>query len=122
VDCDRVQQLRSNVGLQRRGLLLDQAEPEVDVAEQATLRGLAEGRPRTELPRTAEIVQERGGKQEVAPQPRVQLGCLAADRRDADGVLEQAAGVAVVPVRRRRQRAQRGPERVVREEPVDRRS
>ena len=34
------------------------------------------------------------------------LGELAAERRDADGVLEQAAGVRVVAVRRRRIRAQ----------------
>ena len=44
-------------------------------------------------------MQERGGKQEVGAQARVELRRLAAERRDPDRVLEQPAGVAVVAVR-----------------------
>ena len=43
-------------------------------------------------------MQERGGEQQVVAQARVELRRLAAERRDADRVLEQPAGVAVVPV------------------------
>ena len=42
--------------------------------------------------------------EQVGAQARVQLRQLAADRRDADGVLEQPAGVRVMPLRRRRDR------------------
>ena len=44
----------------------------------------------------AEVVQERRGGQQVGVEPRVQLGGLAAQRRDRHGVLQQAAGVGVV--------------------------
>src|SRR5439155_25482628 len=49
----------------------------------------------------------------------MQLGRFTADRGDADRVLEQAARVAVVAVGRRRQRAQRGTERVIGEQAPD---
>ena len=55
--------------------------------------------PAPELDRATDVVQQRGGEQEVVAQARMELGGLAAERRDADRVLEQAAGVAVVPVR-----------------------
>ena len=85
-------------GVQARRPLLDQAQPEMDVAEQAPLLGLAEGRAAPELDRAADVVQERRGEQEVAAQPWMQLRRLATQRRDADRVLEQPAGVAVVTV------------------------
>ena len=47
--------------------------------------------------------------EQVGAEPRMELAELAADRRDADRVLEQAAGVDVVAVRRGRQRAQPAP-------------
>ena len=79
--------------------LLDQSQPEMDVTEQPALLGLTEGGPRPSSTRAADIVQERGGEEEIAAQARVQLRRLAAQRRDADRVLEQPAGVAVVTVR-----------------------
>ena len=92
------------------GALLDQAQAEVDVAEQAALLGRPERRPALELARAADVVEERGGEQQVGAQPRVELAGLAAERRDADRVLEQAARVGVVAVRRRRERAQCRPD------------
>ena len=61
-----------------------------------------EGRSAAELERPADVVEERRGEQEVGAQARVELRRLAAERRDADGVLEQAARVGVVAVGRRR--------------------
>ena len=87
---DRVQHLRRCV------VLLDQPQPEVDVAEQPTLVRRPERRPAPELAHAADVVEERGGEQEVAAQALMQLRELAADRRDADGVLEQPAGVRVM--------------------------
>ena len=49
-----------------------------------------------ELARAADVVQQRGGEQQVGAQPRVELRRLAAERGDADRVLEQPAGVGVV--------------------------
>ena len=43
-------------------------------------------------------MQEGGGEEEVGAQARVELRRLAAERGDADGVLEETARVAVVPV------------------------
>jgi hypothetical protein len=45
-------------------------------------------------------VQERGREQEVGAQSRMELGQLAADRRDPDGVLQEPTGVAVMTVGR----------------------
>ena len=64
--------------------------------------------------RPAEVVEERRREQQVGAQPRMQLRRLAAQRRDADRVLEQAARVGVVPVLRRRQLAQARAQRSVR--------
>jgi hypothetical protein len=87
--------------------LLEHSQPEVDVAEQAPLLGRREHGRRAELARAADVVDERRGHQEVGAQPRMDLAELAAERRHADRVLEQAAGVRVVAVRGRRIRAQR---------------
>ena len=66
----------------------------------------AKAGPRAELERAADVVHERRREQQVAAQPRMQLGGLAAERRDADRVLEQAAGVGVVAVGRGRERGE----------------
>ena len=76
----------------------------MDVAEQAALVGRRERRPARQLERPARVVDERRREQQLAAQPRMELRRLAAERRDADRVLEQAAGVGVVVVRRRRVR------------------
>ena len=72
------------------------------MAEQPPLVGDREGGPAAELERAADVVQQRGREQEVLAKPRMQLRRLAAERGDADRVLEQAARVGVVVVRRRR--------------------
>ena len=77
---------------------LDQAQAEVDVAEEAPLLGLAERRAAAELDRAPDVVEQRRGEEEVVAEARMELRRLAAEGGDADGVLEQAAGVAVVPV------------------------
>ena len=65
-------------------------------------------------------MQERRGEQEVVAQARVELGGLAAERRDADRVLEQPARVAVVAVRPGgRKRAKRRADLVVAEDARD---
>ena len=99
---DGVEELGPDLGVEPRGALLDQTEAEVDVAQEAPLLGRPVERSGTELDRPANVVQERGGQQDVAPQARVELCRLAADRGDADRVLEEAPRVAVVPVGCRR--------------------
>ena len=84
------------------------------MAEQASLLGRAERRAGSELARAADVVEERGGEQEVGAEARVELRSLAAERRDADRVLEQPAGVAVVAVgagRGKRPQSAAGPAR-----------
>ena len=93
---DRVQELGAHRGVETPRPLLHEPEPEVDVPEQPPLLRLTERGAALELPRPAHVVQKRGREQEIATEPRVQLRRLAAQRRDADRVLEQAAGVAVV--------------------------
>ena len=44
-------------------------------------------------------MQQGGGQEQVAAQPGMELCGLPAERRDADGVLEQPTRVAVVAVR-----------------------
>jgi Protein of unknown function (DUF1015) len=97
----RVEQLGRSVQL------LEQPQAEMDVAEQAPLLGRREhGRP-AQLTGTADVVDESSGEQQVGAQARMDLGELAAERADADRVLQQAAGVGVVTVRRCRIRAER---------------
>jgi uncharacterized protein (DUF1015 family) len=90
----------------------------MNVPEQPALLGLAEGRPAFELACPADVVQQCSGNEEIRAQARVELRRLAAERRDADGVLEQAARVRVVGLRSR-QRPQRRAQRLVRDEAVD---
>ena len=71
----------------------------MDVTEQAPLLRRAERRPAPELERAPDVVQERGGGEEVAAQAWMELGGLATERRNPDGVLEQPARIAVVAVR-----------------------
>src|SRR5712691_10361796 len=81
----------------------------MDVAEQAAFVGLREAGTGPQLYRSADVVQQRGADEQVAAHARVQMRRLAAEGGDADGVLEQAARVAVV-LRARRQAAQRAAE------------
>ena len=90
---DRVQQLGARVRLDPAASLLDHAQPEVDVPEQTAFVGLPEGRARGQLGDAADVVQKCRREQQIGTQPRMQLGRLATDRRDADGVLEEAASI-----------------------------
>jgi Protein of unknown function (DUF1015) len=121
VDSNSVQELGANIGLERRGPLLDETKAEVDMAEKPSLGRLAEVGRATQLACAADVVDERGRDEEVATKPWMQLRGLARDRSDADCVLEEAARVSVVAVRRRGQRAERCPQPIVREEPLHRR-
>ena len=97
---DRVQQLGEHGGVEVAAALLDHPQAEVDVSEQAPLVRLPERRARPELADPADVVQERGGEDDVVAEARMELRGLAAERGDADRVLEEAARVAVVTVGR----------------------
>src|SRR5919204_6372983 len=79
----------------------------MDMAEKAPLLRLPEDGPAAELERPADIVEKRRREQQVGAEPRVELRRLAAERRHADGVLEQPAGVRVVVLEGRREVTQR---------------
>ena len=111
-----VQQLGSHVRFECRGPGLHEAQAEVHVPEQAPLLRLAERRSRRQFCRPSDVVQQCPREQEIRTQPRMELSRLAADRRDADGVLEQPACVAVMRLRRR-QAPKRGADGLVVEEP-----
>ena len=99
--------------------LLDHPQAEVDMAEEATFLGLAERGAPCELANPAEVVEERGGEKEVGPESRVKLGRLAAERGDADRVLEQPAGIAVMSIDTRcGKRPEAGADLGVAQEPV----
>jgi hypothetical protein len=105
---DGVQELGQHGRVEVAGALLDQPQPEMDVAEQAPLLGRPERGAWPQLADAADVVQERCGEHEVEPEPGMELRGLATERRDADGVLEEAAGVAVMAVGAgRRERAER---------------
>ena len=91
-----MQQLGAHVRVERLGPLLDEPQAEMDVAEQPALLGRPEGRAAPELADASDVVQERRGEQQIGAEPRVELRRLARQRRDADGVLEQAARVGVM--------------------------
>src|SRR5207245_6323649 len=99
----RVDELRERFRLETGGALLDHPHPEVDVAQQTPFGCGLERRSWRELQRPPDIVEERCGDEEVRAKPWVELAKLTADRGDADGVLEQAAGVGVMALRRRRE-------------------
>src|SRR5439155_7139008 len=81
----RVHELRERFRLETGRALLDQPHTEVDVAEQTPLGGRLERRSRRELSRPADVVEERGGDEEVRAKPRVELAELAADRGQLGG-------------------------------------
>lgn len=117
---DRVQELGEHRRIDVARALLDHPEPQVDVAEEAPLSGLPERRATTELADAADVVQERGGEEQVGSEPRMELRGLTAEGRHPDRVLEQAPRVAVVPVGTScRQRTKRGSDLRVRHERAD---
>ena len=75
-----------------------------------------------ELAGLAEVVDERGGEQQVRIQTRMQLGALERQRADRDRVLQQPAEVGVVAGARARRAAPLGAQRVVAEQPLEQRA
>jgi Protein of unknown function (DUF1015) len=110
MDGDRVEELGEYVPGHAVRALLDQAEAQVDVAEELALVGGEEERPAVELAEAPHVMEECCGHEEVASQALMELGGVAADRRHRDGVLEQAAGVGMVGVGCRGQHPQAGPQ------------
>ena len=96
--CDGVEELGENGRIEVSRALLDHAQAEMDVAEEAPFVRLPERRTGAELAGPADVVQQRRRQQEVMAKPRMELCGLAAQRGHADGVLEEAARVAVVRV------------------------
>ena len=101
------------------GALLDQAQAQMDVAEQAPLGRGSEGGAAGQLDGAADVVQERRSDQQIRAQAREQPCRLAADRGDTDGVLQQAARVVVVAVERGGQLAQQAAQALVVDEAAD---
>ncbi len=95
---DGVQQLGENRRVELSRPLLDHPQPEMDMPEEAPFLGLAKRGTTSELANAADIVQERRAEQEIGPEPGMELRGLAAERRDADRVLEETTCVAVMPV------------------------
>ena len=62
---DGVQQLGENGRIEVTSTLLDHAQPEMDMAEESALVRRSERRAWTELPDSADIMQERSGKHDV---------------------------------------------------------
>ncbi len=105
---DRVEKLCQHSGIEILRALLDHPQAEVDVAEQAALVGLPEGRAAGELSNAAEVVEKRRGEEQIGAQARMELRRLPAQRRDSDRVLEEASRVAVMAISSRcRETAQR---------------
>ncbi len=65
---DRVQDLCEEGRVEPRRPLLDEAKPEMDVAEQLPLGGGEEERPAVQLAHAPGVVQERRGDNEVGAQ------------------------------------------------------
>jgi hypothetical protein len=108
MDGDRVEELGEYVPGHAGRALLDQAQAQVDVAEELALVRGEEERPAVELAETPHVMEEGRGHEEVASEALMELGGVAADRRHRDGVLEQAAGVGMVGVGCRGQHPQAG--------------
>jgi len=102
VDGDAVEQLGSLARGQAFRVLFDQPQPEVDVAQQAAFVGGCERRPARKLERPSNVVDERSGEEQLGAQARMKLRRLTAERRHADRVLQQSAGIGVVILGRRR--------------------
>ena len=81
---------------------VDHAHAGDDVADHAPFVGDGDRHAGAERLGAADVVQERRREQDVGVEARVELGRLAAERRDGHGVLEEAAGVVVVGLRRGR--------------------
>ena len=96
-----MQELGSDRRLQLLRALVDEPHAELDVAEERALGRGAESRAAAELAHPSDVVEQGGGKEQVAAQPGVELCRLAAERRDPDRVLQQPARIPVVAVRAR---------------------
>ena len=89
------------------------------MSEQLPFRRRRKGGAGSKLGRSSDVVQDRRAEKKIDTKSWMQLCNLPADRCHADRVLEQAACVAVMSVRRCRQQSQRASERGVVEKPSD---
>ena len=119
VDRHSVQELGLHRGIEIRAALLDQAQPKMNVAEQLTLVRGSKQRASVKLERSADVVQQGTGKDQVGTQPGVNAGRLATQGGDVDRVLEEPACVVVMPVRRRGKLAKPRAQVGVGEKPCD---
>src|SRR6187551_1999796 len=95
---DCMEEFGDNGGVEVARLLLDHPQAEVDVSEQATFLRLTKRGAASKLSDAADVVEERGGEQEIVSEARVKLRSLTTQGRDADRVLEQPSRVAVMPI------------------------
>jgi hypothetical protein len=93
---DCVEQLGQDVSRHAVCTLLDQAQAQMNMAEELSFVRGQEERTAVELADASDVVQERGGHDQVAAQALVELGDVAADRGHRDCVLEEAAGIGVM--------------------------
>ena len=96
-----MQEFGANGRVEAVGPLLDHPQAEMNVPEQAALVGGTERRAAPELAHPSDVVQERCREDDVRTEPLVQLGRLAHQRGHTHRVLEQAARVRVMGLRRR---------------------
>src|SRR5436853_5309470 len=89
------------------------------MADEPALVAQSDLRSERELARLADVMEDRGGHQEIRVEPAVEVAGLLHERRDRDRVLEQPAEVGVVSRARARGAAKVGAEGVVPEERVD---
>ena len=75
---DRMEELRQDGPVRLRASSLDQTQPQVDMPEQATFGRRPERGTAAELGYAPDVVEQRGGQQQIVAQPRVKLRRLAA--------------------------------------------
>src|SRR3954452_2626441 len=96
-----------------RGARLHDLLAERQVAEQPALVAPPDLRAVGELAGLADVVQKRGGEQEVLVESRVELAGLVRELGHRDGVLEQSPEVGVVAAAAARRAAKRGAQGLV---------
>ena len=95
---DGMEELRQRGRIEILRAFLDHPQSEMDVAEEPALVGLSERRAASQLAYPADVMEQSRGEQQIRAQPRMELSGLAAERRDADRMLEQPTCVAVMLV------------------------
>jgi hypothetical protein len=116
---DRVEELGEHARRDSFRMLLDEAEAEMDVAEELPFVRREEERAPVELSHPTGVVKERGRDEKVRPQPRMDLRDVPAHGGDGDRVLEKPTGIGVMRVRCCGQRSQPRAKARIRDEPAN---